>query len=224
MFGFVKKMFFVAITFFSFNPLNVNKCSGSCNNITDAYAKLCVPKVVKNINVKVFNLMSWNNQTKHIEWHETCKCKCRLDSSVCNNKQRWNKDKCRCECKEELIDKGRCDKGHIWNPSDCNCECDRSCDIDRKNYKCRRKIVGEIVEERSKNIDENEMIYNETLDEIPLNDYKKACGSCTAYIVLFAVFLVISTVISAAFIYFHYLLLLFIFIQTNQCGLLCRIL
>ena len=44
-----------------------------------------------------------------IEWHETCKCKCRLDASVCNNKQRWNDDKCRCECKE-LIDKGVCDK------------------------------------------------------------------------------------------------------------------
>ena len=22
------------------------------------------------------------------EWHETCKCKCRLDASACNNKQR----------------------------------------------------------------------------------------------------------------------------------------
>ena len=68
--------------------VKVNKCSGSCNNINDPYAKLFVPDVVKNINVKVFNLMSWNNQTKHIEWHETCKCKCRLDSSISNNKQR----------------------------------------------------------------------------------------------------------------------------------------
>ena len=49
--------------------------------------------------------MSRSNETSHIEWHETCKFKCRLDSSVCNNKQRWNKDKCRCECKE-YIDKG----------------------------------------------------------------------------------------------------------------------
>ena len=47
-----------------------------------------------------------------IEWHETCKCKCRLDASVCNNKQRWNNDKYRCECKE-LIDKGAWDKGFI---------------------------------------------------------------------------------------------------------------
>ena len=45
----------------------VNKCCGSCNNINDPYAKLCVPDVVKNINVKVFNLMSFTNQTKHIE-------------------------------------------------------------------------------------------------------------------------------------------------------------
>ena len=38
------------------------------------------------------------------------KGKCRLDASICNNKQRWNEDNCRCECKEELIDKQRCDK------------------------------------------------------------------------------------------------------------------
>ena len=92
--------------------IKVNKCSGSCNNINDSYAKFCVPDVVKNINVKVFNLLSWSNQMKHIEWHETCKCKCRLDSRVYNNKQRWNEDKCRCECRE-LIDKRMCDKGFI---------------------------------------------------------------------------------------------------------------
>ena len=67
--------------------IEVNKCSGSCNNINDPCAKLCVPDVVKNINVKVFNLMSRTNETKHIEWHKTCKCKCRLDTSVYNNKQ-----------------------------------------------------------------------------------------------------------------------------------------
>ena len=84
--------------------IKVNKCSGSCNNINDPYAKLCVPNVVKNTNAKVFNLMPWSNQTKHIGWHKTCKCKCRSNSSVCNNKKRWNEDKWRCECRE-LADK-----------------------------------------------------------------------------------------------------------------------
>ena len=101
-----------------------------------------------------------------------------------------------------------CDKGFIWNPSNCECECDKSCDIeeflDYKNCKCRQRIAGSLVEECSRNIDENEMIYNETLTAIPLNDYKKVCSSCTLYIVLFAVFLVTSTVISVVFIYFYW--------------------
>ena len=152
--------------------------------------------------------MSFSNQARHIEWYETCKCKCGLDASVSNNKQRCNEDKCRCECREVLIDKERCDKDFIWNPSDCNCEFDESCDmgqyLDYKNCKWRRKIVGELVEECSKNIDENELIYNGTLNAIPLNVYKKVCGYCTLYIVLFVVFLVTSTVISSVFIHFYW--------------------
>ena len=68
--------------------IKVDKCSRSCNNINDPYAKLYVPDAAQNINVKVFNLISFTNQTKHTEWHETCICKCRLDTSICNNKQR----------------------------------------------------------------------------------------------------------------------------------------
>ena len=47
--------------------IKTSKCSGSCNNINDPYAKLCVPDVVKNLNVKVFSLMSRTNETRHIE-------------------------------------------------------------------------------------------------------------------------------------------------------------
>ena len=39
------------------------------------------------------------NETRHVFYHETCICKCRLDLSVCNDKQFWNNDECRCECK-----------------------------------------------------------------------------------------------------------------------------
>ena len=72
--------------------------------------------------------MSRINETRHVKWHKTCNCKCRLDKSVCNNKQYWNEDKYRCDCKE-LIDKGVYNKGFIWNPSNWECECDKSCDI-----------------------------------------------------------------------------------------------
>ena len=81
-----------------FYPFSIkrSKCSSSCNNINDPYAKICVSDAVKNLNVKVFNPVSRTNETRHIKWHETCKCECRLDASVFNNKQRWNDGKCRC--------------------------------------------------------------------------------------------------------------------------------
>ena len=97
------------------------------------HPKLCVPDIVKNLNLKVFNLMSRTNETRHTEWDETCKCKCRLIGSVCTDKQRWNDDKCRYEC-EELIDKGGCGKECIWNPSNCERECYKSCDFSEYLY------------------------------------------------------------------------------------------
>ena len=243
MFGFIKKCLFTALTFFSYNTLNVNylecvsmnnqeckitseitnvktnepmfypyslkinKCKGSCNTINYPYAKLWVSDAIKNINVKVFNLMSRTNETRHIEWHKTCKCKCRLDASICNNKQRWNKDKCRCECKE-LIDKGMGDKGFIWNPSNCECECDKSCDIgeylDYTNCKCRERLIDKLVDECSENIDGNKMLYNETFNVIPLNVYKKVCNFCMVYTVLFVAFLITSICIYCALIFFFF--------------------
>ena len=43
----------------SFYPYSIlaNKCSGSCNNVNDPYAKLCVSDVAKDMNIKVFSLM-----------------------------------------------------------------------------------------------------------------------------------------------------------------------
>ena len=50
------------------------------------------------------------NETRQIIWHETCKCVCRLTSSVFNSRQIWNEDNCRCECSEDLVNKMVCDK------------------------------------------------------------------------------------------------------------------
>ena len=103
MFGFIKKVFVMAMTFINFDLSNVNsiecisvnnqecktrseiinvntnepvcytysikinKCKGSCNTINNPYAKFCVPDTMKKINVKVFNLMSRTNETRHIK-------------------------------------------------------------------------------------------------------------------------------------------------------------
>ena len=52
--------------------IKVSKCSGNCNNINNPYGKICVPDVIKDLNVKVFNLMSRANETRFIKWHEKC--------------------------------------------------------------------------------------------------------------------------------------------------------
>ena len=47
--------------------IRINKRKGSYNTINDPYAKLCVPHTIKSLNVRVFNLMSRTNETRHIE-------------------------------------------------------------------------------------------------------------------------------------------------------------
>ena len=133
-----------------------SKCRGSCNNINYPYAKICVSDV-KNLNIEVFNLMSRTNETRHTEWQRTCKCECKFGANACNNKQPWNKDKCRCECKE-LIDKGVCDKGFIWNPRNCECDCDKACHVgeylDYENCKGRKNLVAPLIEECNETVEE----------------------------------------------------------------------
>ena len=88
---FIKTVFVVAMSFFSCSALkcvsmnnqeckvrpkiiniNINEPSFYpemvvVNNINDPYANLCVPDVSKNMNVKVFNLISRTNETRYIK-------------------------------------------------------------------------------------------------------------------------------------------------------------
>ena len=196
--------------FFPFS-IKTSKFCGSCNNIDNPCAKLCVPDVAKSLNVKVFNLVSGTNETRRIEWHETCKCKCRFNSSVCNNKQRWNDDKCRCEGKKliDKIDKGICDKGFVWNPSNCECECYKSCDFSQylnyKNCKCKKRLVNKLVERSSyeectENIEETRLTEKNSTE---CNSVEVRCkhNSCTLYIELFSITFTVNIGIGSYFVY-----------------------
>ena len=92
--------------FYPYNVL-VNKCSGSCDN------KICVPKIIKNVNMQVYNFLMRLNEIPNVLWHESCKCVCKLNSSVCNNKQIWNDDTCRCDCNEDFTNIISCAKGYM---------------------------------------------------------------------------------------------------------------
>ena len=150
--------------------------------------------------------MSRANGTRFIKWHETCKCVCRLDEIICNDKKRWNKNKCRCEC-QELIDKGTCDKGLIWNPSNCECECDKNFDIgeylDYENCKCRKKLVDKLIDECTETIEEIKLA-NITFTK---NENNYECSSCMVYIVLMIVVFIVFTGTTIYFVYYNWFLI-----------------
>ena len=127
--------------------------------------------------------MSRINETSQIIWHETCKCIRRLTSAISNIRQIWNKDKCRCECKEDLVNTMVCDKS-----------CSIGQYLDYKSCVCRNSLLDKLVEEFT-NVIDSDTIYNKTLT-VTSND----CSSCTPYIVLFTVFLSISVIISGTFV------------------------
>ena len=98
--------------------IGIYRCIGSCNDKNNSYFKVCLPDSIKNISVKFFDLISKKNVLKNISFHQNCKSGCLLDEKVCNNLQKWNEDKCRCECLK-IKD---CDIGYSWNVNNCRCE------------------------------------------------------------------------------------------------------
>ena len=160
--------------FYPYNVL-VNKCSRSCNTLDNPMSKICVPKLIKNVNIKVYNFLMMLNETRNVLWHESCKCVCKLNSSVCNNKQIWNGDTCRCDCNEDFAGIINCAKGYTWNPSTSECQCDTWCKpgqyLYHKNCVCKNKLVGRLISECTSIINETMNNNNNNYDNNNYNDY-----------------------------------------------------
>ena len=167
--------------------IKVNRCNGNCNNINNPYSRVCIPNIIKNVTLKVFDLISLKNKTKQIIFHESCKCVCRLDPIVCNNKQEWNKDKCRCEC---LINKTCGNK--FWSPNSCK-------------YEYRKKAA--LTEECEEIIDNKTLsIHNKTLLIKKHNktvSIKGNIDSCKPFVVSSILFLAVSVILIGLFTDFY---------------------
>ena len=183
-----------------FYPYNVqvNKCSGSCNTLANPMAKLCVPNIIKGVNMQVYNFLMRLNEARNVLWHESCKCVCKLNSSVCNNTQIWNSDTCRYDCNEDFADIISCAKGYTWNPSTCGCQCDMWCKpgqyLDHKNCACKNKLIGRLIEECTSVINET-MINNKDSGNNTLRN---------VFIGLFSVAVLIGIICFCVFAYFKY--------------------
>ena len=184
-----------------FYPYNVqvNKCSGSCNTLDNPMAKLCVPNVIKGVNMQVYNFLMRLNETRNVLWHESCKCFCKLNSSVCNDKQIWNDDTCKYDCNEDFVGIISFAKGYTWNPSTCECQCDKWCKLGQylhhKNFVCKNKLIGRIIEECTSVINKT-MINNK--DSGNNNTLRNV------FISLFSVALLIGIICFCVFAYFKW--------------------
>ena len=51
-----------------FYPYNVqgNKCSRSCDILDNPMSKICVPKIIENLNMKVYNFLMRLNETRNV--------------------------------------------------------------------------------------------------------------------------------------------------------------
>ena len=186
--------------FYPYNVL-VNKCSGSCNTLDNPMARLCVPNIIKRVNMKVYNFLMRLNETRNVLWHESCKCVCRLNSSVCNSKQIYNSDTCRCDCNEDFAGIISCDKGYTWNPSTYECQCDMWCKpgqyLDHKNCICKNKLIGSVIVECTNII--NETIMNNK------NNIANDNTTTNIFIGLFSVVMFIGIVCLCVFAYFKFI-------------------
>ena len=72
---------------------------GSCNTLNDLSNKACVLDKTEDLNLNVFNMITGINELKTLTNHISCKWKWKFDGNKCYLNQKWNKDKCPCECK-----------------------------------------------------------------------------------------------------------------------------
>ena len=172
--------------FYPYNVL-VNKCSGSCDTVDNPMSKICVPKIIKNVNMKVYNFLMRLNETRNVLWHKSCKCVCRLNSSVCNSKQIWNSDTCRCDCN------CTCD---CTSNFQCHKWCKTGQYLDHKNCVCKNKLIGRLTEECTSAINETMINNADNIDN---------CNTIrNVFIVLFSVVIFIGIVCFCFFAYFRW--------------------
>ena len=111
---------------------------GSCSTVWDLFCRIIAPNKINNVTLKVFNMTKGINESKILIRLISCLCRCELYCSKCNSKQKWNSNKCQCECKES-IKKYLCEKDFPGNLCICACECDKDCKIGKHFKDCTCK-------------------------------------------------------------------------------------
>ena len=126
--------------------INMNRCDGSCSTVEDPFGRICVPNKMEDMNLKVFNMIKGINESKTLTRLISCDCRCESDGGKRNSRQKWNNDKCQCECKKPIKHR-TCKEDYAWNSSTCACECYKDCDISEYSKDCKfmKSLVDDLV-------------------------------------------------------------------------------
>ena len=109
--------YYVGLHYFLF-MVNSDGRNGNCNSLNSPFDRICVPIKTEDVNVCVFNMITRKNESKTIAKHFLCEWKFKFDGRKCKSNQKWNNDKCQCQCKYQK--KRRCKKRLV--PAACACE------------------------------------------------------------------------------------------------------
>ena len=81
----------VDLDYYSF-MISLEKCSGGCNSVDGLSAKICFPSKAKDVNVKVFNIITNRNEAKLLIKHISSDFKCKFHSATCSSNQKLNNE------------------------------------------------------------------------------------------------------------------------------------
>ena len=98
--------------------IKLDKYNRNFNPVNDLSMRICVPSKTKDVNVKVFNMITKGNEAKTPAKHNSCDCKYKFIGIYCNSNQKWNNEPCQSKCKNCRTSKIY----YKWNPSTCICE------------------------------------------------------------------------------------------------------
>ena len=182
--------------------MNLDMCAGSCNTLDNLSSRVCILNETKHLNLHVFNITGVN-ESRTLTKHISCKYECKFDSKKCNSNQKWNNNKCQCECKnpkEHRVYK----KNYIWNPARCSCKNGKSIGsvIDDSLVKC-----DEIIKETKTTLTKTIPTKTTPTKTIPTKSTwtKTTLTKCTStnYHILITFLLITIASLMAVSIYFN---------------------
>ena len=148
--------------------------------MNDLSNKVCILNKTKDLNLSVFNMITKINESEILRKYISCECRCKFDGTICKSNQRWNNNKCRCECKKIHV----CEKDYSWNPATGNCE--------------NGKYLASIMDDLAIICDEVIKWYDEEIKTIPTNFNEKnmTCKTQSFYILLAFLLITIALLIA----------------------------